>query len=63
MKLIGRWFPHIVDSWNLYPIYILQKLWCWLLNLLAGDPGRPSCLVYDLKRPFIYDLKRAILVH
>ena len=29
MKSIsGRWFPHIVDSSNLYPIYILKKLWC-----------------------------------
>ena len=47
MKLTGRWFPHIVDrdSGNLYPIYIKQKLWCLLLNLLAGDLGRPSCLV------------------
>ena len=47
MKLTGRWFPQIVDrdSGNLYPIYINQKLWCKLLNLLAGDLGRPSCLV------------------
>ena len=45
MKLSGRWFPHIVDSGNLYPKYILKKLWCLLLNLLAGDLGRPSCLV------------------
>ena len=33
MKLTGRWFPQIVDhvdmdSGNLYPIYIKQKLWC-----------------------------------
>ena len=29
MKLGGRWFPaRIVDSGNLYPIYILKKLWC-----------------------------------
>ena len=41
MKLNGRWFPQIIDrdSGNLYPIYIKQKLWCWLLNLLAGDLG------------------------
>ena len=41
MKLTGRWFPQIVDrdSGNLYPIYIKQKLWCWLLSLLAGDLG------------------------
>ena len=47
MKLTGRWFHHIVDrdSGNLYPIYIKQKLWCLLLNMLAGDLGRPSCLV------------------
>ena len=47
MKLTGRWFPQIVDrdSGNLYPIYIKQKLWCLFLNLLAGDLGRPSCLV------------------
>ena len=47
MKLTGRWFPQIVDrdSGNLYPIYIKQKLWCSLLNLFAGDLGRPSCLV------------------
>ena len=25
MKLSGRWFPHIVDSGNLYPIYIYYK--------------------------------------
>ena len=25
-------------------IYTKNKL-CWLLNLLAGDLGRPSCLV------------------
>ena len=47
MKLTGRWFSQIVDidSGNLYPIYIKQKLWCYLLNLLAGDLGRLSCLV------------------
>ena len=47
MKLNGRWFPQIVDrdSGNLYLIYI-KKLWCSLLNLLAGDLGRPSCLVF-----------------
>ena len=48
MKLTGRWFPQIVDrdSGNLYPIYIKQKLWCWFLNLSAGDIGRASCLVF-----------------
>ena len=55
MKLNGRWLPQIVDrdSGNLYPIYITKiyiqyiykKKWCYLLNLLAGDIGRPSCLV------------------
>ena len=33
------------DSGNIYPIYIKHKLWCLLLKLLAGDLGRPSCLV------------------
>ena len=43
MKLNGRWFPQIVGScrsgqWKIYIqyIYIYTKLWCWLLNLLAG---------------------------
>ena len=46
MKLNGRWFPQIVDrdSGNLYQ-YIYKKMWCSLLNLLAGDLGQPSCLV------------------
>ena len=37
-------FPDSRDRGNLYPMHI-QKLWCWLLNLLAGDLGWPSCLV------------------
>ena len=43
MKLTGMWFPQIVDrdSGNLYPIYIKHKL--------AGDLGRPSCLVFIAK--------------
>ena len=57
MKLNGWWFSQIVDrdSGNLYPIYILHSLFgvgvgvyfvvFKLLNLLAGDLGRPSCLV------------------
>ena len=57
MKLTGRWFPQIVDrdSGNLYPIYIKQKLWCKLLNLLAGDLGRPSCLVVSYSARCIPD--------
>ena len=54
MKLNGMWFPQIVDrdSGNLYPIYIIYvyiyiKLWRFL-NLLAGDLGRPNCLVKPL---------------
>ena len=46
MKLSGRWFPHIVDSGNLCPNNIYIKIGVVsFLNLLAGDLGRPSCLV------------------
>ena len=38
MKLSGRWFPHIVDSGNLYPIYMY-------IYKIVGDFARPSCLV------------------
>ena len=32
MKLSGRWFPQIVDSGNLYPIYI------YTIVVLASEP-------------------------
>ena len=66
MKLTGRWFPQIVDrdSGNLYPIYIKQKWWCYLLNLLAEDLGRPSCLVlYNLSEACISQRMNALSKH
>ena len=59
MKLSGRWFPHIVDSWNLYPIYIYIKI-----VVLASEPvgGRsratelPCCLYATYRCPFVNQL-------
>ena len=36
MKLSGRWFPQIVDSGNLYPIYIC--IYIYKIVVLASEP-------------------------
>ena len=42
----------VIDGREDNPIYIYKKkLWCWLLNLLAGDLRRPSCIVLKKLAP------------
>ena len=58
MKLGVRWFPHIVDSGNLYPIYILKQI-----VVLASEPvgGRSRatelpCYLPRRRRPGMGDI-------